>query len=223
MLAQIIQPGSKEHKHALEYFDLSPAICQEVGEKIIGAYNQATPNDARNAAGTYAYLAAIRSLRDILCPEGWQPHREGNIEMVLPVSGDFAITASSGDKNTGRDGRDPKTKNQKGSQTDALISKNQWWPPSGELFPEMESNDPPYDPDQTPTWFLLYHVDSINNETRMELSLPINIDIYTLRVDKWKTRIILPKVMFDGTPIKRTNQQELYSDFDIEIKRKVNE
>ena len=53
MLARIIQSGTQEHRHALEYFDLSPDIFQDVGEKIIGAYNQATPNDARNAAGKF--------------------------------------------------------------------------------------------------------------------------------------------------------------------------
>jgi hypothetical protein len=224
MLAQIIQPGTQEQRNTLEYFGLSIAIFQEVGEKIFGSYSQSTPNDVRTAAGSYAYFTAIRALRDILCPSGWHPHREGNIEMILPSSSEFAITASSGDKNTGRIGRDPKTKNSKGSQTDAIVSKNQWlWPPSYELFPEMESDNPPYNPDKTPTWFLLYHIDSVNNETRMELSLPINVDIYTLKVDRWKQRIILPGVKFDSTPIKRTNQQELYSDFDIEIKRKVNE
>ena len=76
MSAQIIQPGTQEHKNALETFGLTPIIFQDIGGKIFGAHNQATPNDARTAAGSYAYFAAIKALRDILCPLGWQLHRE---------------------------------------------------------------------------------------------------------------------------------------------------
>lgn len=218
MPTQIIQPGTQEHKHALDSFGLTLTIFQDIGARIFGGYNQATPNDARTAAGTYAYLAAIRALRDILCPLGWQLHREGNIEMILPASSQFAITASSGDENTGREENEPQTRNSKGNQTSELVFNNN----QRYLFPEMEPTPPSYEPEQTPTWFLLYHVDLDRNETRMELSLPINIDIATMKINQWKERIILSEVKFDGTPINRANQHELYSDFDIEIKRKTN-
>jgi len=220
MPAPIIQPGTQEHKHALESFGLTPSIFQDIGARIFGGYSQATPNDVQTAAGTYAYFTAIRALRDILCPLGWELHREGNIEMVLAASSQFAITASSGDKNTGRNEDEPQTRNSKGSQTSELVFKNR---NQTCLFPEMESNQPSYDPDRTPTWFLLYHVDSDKDEIRMELSLPIDIDVDTLKVNQWKERIILSEVKFDGTPINKANQHELYSDFDIEIKRKTNE
>ncbi|MCK9362156.1 MAG: hypothetical protein M0P74_00915 [Syntrophales bacterium] len=220
MTASIIQPGTQEHRHALDLFGLTPIIFQEIGDRILGEYNQATPNDAKAAAGSYAYFAAIRALRDFLCPEGWQHHREGNIEMVLGPSSQFAITASSGDDNTGRNGIEPKTKNHKGSQTSNLVFKNR---NQGELFPEMVLADPPYDPDRTPTWFLLYHIDLAKNEIRMELSLPISIDFYTFRINQWRKRIFLPSGNLGGTPINKATQPELYSDFDIEIKRKANE
>jgi hypothetical protein len=220
MSAQVIQPGTQEHKHVIESFGLTSNICQDIGARIFGGYNGATPNDVRTAAGTYAYFSAIRALRDILCPLGWQLHREGNVEMVLAASSQFAITASTGDENTGIDNKaEPKTKNSKGSQTGKLVSQNQ----NQTCFPGMESSQPIYDPDKIPTWILLYHVDLDKNETRMELSLPINIDINTMRINGWKERIILSEVKFDGTPINSDNQTEIYSDFDIEIKRKINE
>jgi len=221
MSTLVIHPGSVEYKKKLDSFGLTEDILQSVGEKIFGDYMKATPNDVKGAAGSLAYFGGIRALRDILCPLGWQKHCEGNVEMVLEPSSQFAITASSGNKDTGNERKEPKTKNHKGNETARLIIKNQ--SESHLLFPEMALNTVIYNPEHTATWFLLYHVDSVKNEVKMELSLPISIDVYSMRVDQWKERIILATVSYDGTPIDTTNQNETYLDFDIEIKRKNNE
>lgn len=221
MSASVIFPGTSEHKTKLDFFGLNEGIFQDISDRIFGEYNKATPNDAKAAAGSYAFFAGIRALRDILCPLGWHNHCEGNIEMVMAPLSQFAITASSGDKNTGNDREEPKTKNHKGSETVKLILKNQ--SESYSLFPEVELSPVVYDPNRLPTWFLLYHIDLAKNEVRMELSLPISIDVYNMRINHWKERIILSTVRFDGTPINKINQEESYLDFDIEIKRKNNE
>ncbi len=221
MIAPSIKPGTREHRQALDSFRLAPDLFRNIAERIYGGYSQATPNDEASAAGTYAYFAAVRGLRDILCPLGWHAHRDQNLEMIFAPDGAFAIIPSSGDKNTGIEGTpDPKTKNPKGSQTDKKVLQNQ---NQGWLFPDIELSPLVYAPSNTPTWFLLYHIDTSRDETRMELSLPINIHIYNLRVDRWKQRIILPAVMVDSIPIHTRGHEEAYSDYTVEIKRKTNE
>ena len=221
MLLPIIQPNTDEHTQKLHSFGLSVNIFVEVGTRILAAYNQTTPNDAANAAGTYAYLAAVRALRDVLAAYGWQPHKKLNLEMVKPPSGRFFIIPSSGDKYTGFDGIEPKTRNPKGNQTIDLVARNRRNRNQGSLFPDMEPVIPVFDPESTPTWFLLYHIDK--KEMRMELALPVNIDIDDLRVDQWRERIKLESIKFDHTPIPPTFTPEFTPDFDIEIRRKVNE
>jgi hypothetical protein len=80
---------------------------------------------------------------------------------------------------------------------------------------------PVFDPETTPTWFLLYHIDK--KEMRMELALPVNIDFDDLRVDQWRERIQLESIKFDHTPIPPVFTPEFTPDFDIEIRRKINE
>lgn len=218
MLSPVIQPNTLEHANALNSLGLSTELLAEVGTRILAAYLQATPNDASSAAGSYAYFAAVRALRDVLSLHGWEPYKKQNLEMVAPPSGEIAVLPSSGDKFTGFDGIDPKTKNQKGSQTKELVSFNR---NQGFLFPEMEPKSlPSEDSDAVPTWVLLYHVDTTRAEMRMELALPVHIDTETSRVDQWKTRIALASVKFDHRPTLPIPQ--IGAEFEFEIRRKDN-
>lgn len=218
MLSPVIQPSTFEHQHALESLGLTSDFLTEIGTRILGAYHQATPHDALSAPGLYAYLAAVRALRDVLCPQGWASFRRHNIEMVAPPSRQIAVLPSSGDKYTGLDGIEPKTKNKKGNKVQEIITINRNQP---YLFPEFEPVDIPSDPTQIQTWVLLYHVDSRLSEMRMELALPVHIDLSDLKVDSWKTRIKLPAIKFDHRPTPFS--PEPAPEFDIEIRRKSNE
>jgi len=218
MLSPVIQPDTFEHQHALESLGLTAGFLTEIGTRILGAYHQATPHDASSAAGSYAYFAAVRALRDVLSPQGWEPLRRYNLEMVTPPSRQIAVLPSSGDKYTGLDGIEPRTKNEKGNQTKELVGINR---NQGFLFPEMEPVDLPADPAKLQTWVFLYHVDSLLSEMRMELALPVHIDITDSRVDQWKTRIKLPAIKFDHRPTPIS--PEPAPEFDIEIRRKSNE
>lgn len=221
MLLPIIQPNTEEHQQKLHSFGLSLDSFVEIGTRILAAFNQTTPNDAANAAGTYAYLAAVRAMRDVLGPFGWEPYKKLNLEMVKPPSERFFIIPSSGDKYTGFDGIEPKTRNPKGNQTKELVARNRMNRNQASLFPEMEPVIPVFDPETVPTWFLLYHID--RHEMRMELALPVNIDIDDLRVDQWRERIILEAIKFDHTPMPPTFVPDFTPEFDIEIRRKINE
>lgn len=216
MLSPVIQPNTLEHQQTLSSFGLSAEFLAAIGTRVLAAYNQTTPNDASNASGMYAYLAAVRALRDVLGPHGWEPYRRHNLEMVASPSKQLAIIPSSGDNATGLDGDEPKTKNPKGSQTKELVVRNR---NQGFLFPEMEPAEPAFDPDTIPTWFLLYHLDPAMSEMRMELALPVHIDISDLRVDQWSRRIKLSTIKFDHSPAIPI--PDFTPDFDIEIRRKI--
>lgn len=221
MRASVVALGTPEYQQELNSLNLTLDSLNEIGQRIFAGYSQATPHDAINAAGTYAYLAAVRGSRDVLCPLGWHAHRDQNLEMIFEPSNSYAIIPSSGDKNTGLNGPfvpDPQTKNQKGSQTDRKVIQNAHPCP---LFPDLQPSPLIYIPKNNPTWLLLYHLDKEKSELRMELSLPINVHIFTLKVDQWKKRLILPPVTRDNVPRDPKKYQETISDF--EVKRKVNE
>lgn len=219
MQSSTIQPGTPEHRQALGSLGLPLDSFTEIGTRILAAFNQATPNDAANAAGSYAYFAAVRALRDGLCSLGWESYTKHNLEMVVSPERQMAIIVSSGDKNTGLNGQEaPKTKNQKGNKTREIVASNQI---QMYLFSEMEPPQPIYDQEAITTWFLLYHVDLINSEMRMELSLPVNMDLTDLRVDRWSRRINLSSINFDPIPTVHTDGSK--TEFEIEIRRKHNE
>lgn len=72
-------------------------------------------------------------------------------------------------------------------------------------------------------WILLFHVDIENEEFRMELSQPLQMEINgeKERVDRWNKRIIFPPIKVNPEPI--IPQPEFASDLDIKIKRRSNE
>lgn len=216
MLSHLIQPNTLEHAQILDSLGLSADFLSVVGDRILAAYNQTTPNDAAGASGQYAYLAAVRALRDVLGPHGWEPFKRQNLEMVISPTKQMAIITSSGDGLTGLDGDEPRTKNPKGNQTKDFIVKNR---NQDFLFPELEPAEPNFNQDSIPTWVLLYHYDRILSEMRMELSLPIHIDISDLRVDQWFTRVRFPAIKFDKTPAPQPYGSA--QNFEIEIKRKI--
>ena len=218
MLSPIIRPGTFEHKDTLHKLELTAESLSDVGARILAGFNQATDNDALSAAGTYAYLAGVRALRDVLSPQGWMSHRKSNLEMIVPPSKQIAVIVSSSDKYTGLDGQEPRTKNEKGNGTKEMVRRNR---NQASLFAEYETSPEDCNLGAMPTWFLLYHVDVAKSEMRMELALPISMDIDDLRIDQWRERIRLPAIKFDSTP-SGPGYDFTGDDFNIEIKRKSN-
>lgn len=211
-----LQPNTPEQQKTLKTLGINPQLLCEIGTRILAAYNQATPHDAANAAGSFAYFAAVKASRDILCPQGWAPLRKHNLEFVVQLGRNLLLLVSSGDKNTGFVGDvEPKTKNPKGNQTRKVVAKN-----ANQLYlwPEMEPPEHILDFDSAPAWFLLYHIDPKEGIMRMELSLPIGFDIEELRVDGWKQRIILQSIEFNPSPT--LPDSDFADEFEVEIRRK---
>ena len=216
MLSTVLMPDTLTHDNALNILGLKIKWLNKIGLRALAAYNQATPNDAANAAGSYAYFAAVRAMRDILCPKGWGIERKHNLEFIKYPEGTYNLITSSGDRNTGIKNGTPKTMNSKGSETQRVVDTNatqlffSWWPNAEALVLQKDASS-------VPTWFLLYHID-VTKEVRMELSLPIKVNLNDLKVDEWKQRLILPCIEFSPTPT--VSKPDFAPEIEFKIKRK---
>jgi hypothetical protein len=185
--------------HVLEGYGLPTIdLLGQITERMLSASLQATPHDALNAAGTFAYLAGVRAKRDILVPHGWVPERINNLELTAHPDRKVALMVASGDKLTGNvdDEHHPRTRNHKGSQTTNRVNFN-----SRQLTFLGDGWDAPSNKKAiSNTWILLSHIDRVAKEMRFEISLPIGMDD-SGHVDRWEKRLIIPSIPFGDKPI----------------------
>lgn len=189
---------------------------REIGEKILTAYRRATPHDALAAAGEFAYLEGVCSLRNILCPRGWEKKSDNNLELTVSPEKEISIVVSSGNKYTGNEKILPSTRNKKGKQTRRIVYSNveQLHIPG---FKKRTKEQTCYS-----TWIYLYYIDNKNCEMRMELSLPIQFD-KNLKITNWQKRIILSPIPFDPTSTPVILSHKSAPEPEIEIRRRANE
>lgn len=211
----VLLPESFEHQNELNNLGLKGEWLKEIGLRILAARRQTTPHDARTAAGSYAYFAGVKSLRDILRPHGWQPLFKDCLEFVTNGDSSVRLLVSSGDINTGNNDHSPKAKNKRGPKTKKFIDENfaqlSFWPDEH----KKDSNA------NVSTWVLLHFFDEKKSEMRMELSLPIYFDDSKENIEDWTKRIILTKIKIDDIAINEPIEES--QDFNFEIRRKQNE
>jgi len=212
----VLLPDTPRHFDQLQELGLEIEWLTEVGLKALAAYNQTTVHDALTAPGTYAFFEAVRSLRDILCPKGWEIVRQHNLELTKHPDHNTLIIISSGTKDTGKEYGHPMTKNPKGKQTKKVVAYNA----KQIRLPGMEYNFDVKEEGQATVWMLLYYIDMARAEMRLELSLPIKMDIDEMRVDGWHKRIVLPSIKLDPTPI--LSHPEFAPELPLELKRRTN-
>jgi hypothetical protein len=161
--------------------------------------NNCTPHHPPSFPGLSAWADTVKTLRDILVPEGWQIDNPRGLPIVFHGKKRIALTVATGDEATGRPEFDPCTKSPKGPQTRSNISNNQL-----KLFPE-EYVRAAYEQTTAKTgfitWLLLIHSDELTREVRCELSLPVGMNEHG-QVDGWDERIILGSTPFDADTLK---------------------
>jgi len=230
MIPNVLLSDTPQYKNTLKSMKLKSEYITTLNSRILSEYSRETPHDARSASGQRAYIESVRGIRDILCPYGWQPLREHNLESIIDPSTGLTITTSSGDKNTGIEEFYPKTKNRKGKQTQKLVSENNAQIP---IWPELEKKSllktgvfcQPVDP----KWILLYYFDRKKTEMRAELSLPVGMTIVSKTdsygqkrnsayIDGWSTRIIFPPLAFN--PVPTQPEQDLEPELEIKIRKR---
>lgn len=216
MQTEIFTPNTAQHIETINYLDLKPEWLQRVGMRALAAHNQTTTFDAAIAPGLYAYLSAVRALREILCPEGWGKDMRHNVEMVTNPTTKVSIMVSSGDKDTGIKSGKPQTKNTKGNKVKKIISVNR------EQLQFDTMQDKITNISRSRIWMLLFHIDTDKSQMRLELSLPREMDLNDERVVAWVKRVMLPSIDFSQTPPPVRRHQEFTQEVPIELKRKSN-
>ena len=174
----------------LQFLGLSKDWLLKVSESLALIPMEITEDDVVGALGLKAYMQAVRTLREVLKPHGWQTYRDCQLELVLSPSQTFCIAVSSGDQFTGLKIGTPKTKYPKGPLTQKRVFSNK----QIELFPHLVEKK---EISKIPTWFFLYFIDLSSQEVRTELSYPLGTDEQG-RISNWEVRIILPPVFIDS-------------------------
>jgi len=214
----VLLPQSNGFDQELQALGLSLTQLQEIGMRILAARQQTTPHDAATASGSYAYLAGVRAIRDIMVPNGWTPLTRNNLELLENPAKSIHLLISSGDQNTGNEKISPKTRNKKGKQTKEIVQENQ---NQLSFWPVHINNHKPSNDKQASTWIFLHYFDETKNEMRVEISLPINFNEFENNIAVWERRIILPSIKIDEPII--SNEEEQYQDIEFDIRRKKNE
>lgn len=217
MLVAVIKADTTEQIESIKSLGLKPQWLTTICLRALAAYNQRTENDAICAGGSYAYFAAVRAMRDVLGPNGWIKEREQNLELTVNKKTGIRLVVSSGNKDVGIEHGFPKTRNEKGGQTQKFVENNntqqQLDLPLTIPRKKIEQSD-----DINPTWMLLHYIDNVKNEMRSELSIPLEMDSRE-RVSKWGSRILLPSIKLDSV-INQENAFDGEPRLDIKIERR---
>jgi hypothetical protein len=128
--------------------------------------------------------------------EGWKRFNDTNQPLIVRPDNALALTCTSADANTGREGLyDPKTNSSKGPRTLEKVALNGW------LFESMAADEAAkvdaINKQRMNTWMLLLHYDKVAEQVRSELSRPVAADPDGV-ISGWSERIILTP--FDVEP-----------------------
>ncbi len=169
------------------------------------AYISCTANHPPTFPGLAAWAEGNRSIRDGLTASGWTRKNEMNQPLVINEAKTIAITAASGDENTGRADQFPCTRSPKGPRTADAVRINR----EQQRFAFMEDPTPIVASLKIPgrsTWLFLIYRDFEVGELRYELSRPVTMadDGY---VSDWAERIVFPPTPLD-TDIVRLGRDD---------------
>src|ERR1035438_7039142 len=135
---------------------LEEAILLRAGERGWVAFASCTLNHPPAIPGIWAWGETICSLGEQLVPRGWERINESMWPLVVNKAGTIALSAATGNENTGNKEADPLTSSAKGPKTVSAIFANR----RQLVDPRMLLG--PIEPVKTPgraTWLLLIHRD----------------------------------------------------------------
>lgn len=201
----------------LAYFGLTKEPFATAAAENLAAYRSCTPNHPPTAPGFYGWSEANRSLREGLTYDNWTRKNETNLPLVINESGTMAITATSGDADTGITEGFPCTRSPKGPRIADAVRTNQ------RRFDFMEDRTAIVESMKVAgrdTWLFLIYRDIVRGELRYELSHPNRMgeDGY---VEGWIERIVFPPVPFDTNELPRlgTDDGGQSPEITVEIKK----
>ena len=174
---------------------LEEAILQRAVQRGWLAFASCTLNHPRSIPGIWAWAETICSLGEQLVPTGWKRVDESMLPLVVNATGTIALSAASGNENTGNLDEGPLTSSSKGPRTMSAIFANR----RQIVIPEVISAAEISSAEDRSTWWLLAYRDISARQIRAELSRPISMDAEG-RIDGWAERIILSSQQLDEVP-----------------------
>lgn len=192
----MIDPGSQARTASrLAEFGLREDLFREAVRIGLGEASRTTLNDPVTAYGYTMWHWTVRHIREELTRDSaWERRDRRGFPTVARKGSAFAVGVSSGDSGVGREDQTPHTRNPKGSEVAALVSRNQL-----RLFDAVDESKIDEATRTTlgllleQTWLLLYYIDQEAQEIRLELSLPIRME-ESGPITSWQERIILAPV-----------------------------
>jgi hypothetical protein len=208
----------------LNSMGLRREILSEVCQRGLAQYLTATVHHPQNAAGSFFYHEAVRSLRDLLISSGWE-HVSDGLELTFNSDRKIAIAVSSGNVNVGDRLRRPAFKYPKGPRTGAAVAGNTKQLNLFEGFANLQAYILPIPPQRVgferfQTWWLLHYVDPISGKMKAELSLPIAIAGLD-ETNQFEYRIILDSINpSDDLNITHEGDGDDNPDLDVDVRKK---
>lgn len=172
--------------------------------------SRTTLNDPKTAFGYIFWQSAVRFIRESLTSDGndWERRDRRGFPTILNPRREIAIGVSSGDASVGLPDKEPRTRNSKGPEIEAIIMRNQLSFHDAFVLPEDDLLRPVVQPKET--YLLLYFYDELKHETRSELALPIRMDQDGL-ITGWKRRLILEAIPHQPAPKTDREDDENYN------------
>jgi hypothetical protein len=198
---------------------LDESTLIRAGQRGWVAFASCTANHPPAVPGIWAWGEIICSLGEQLVPAGWRRVDEAMWPLVVNGEGTIALSAATGNENTGNRDAEPLTTCAKGPKTISAIVANrrQLVLPWVQFQPIV-----PIGPSGRATWILLIRRDLGRRQLRLELSRPISVGING-KINGWAERIILTPQELDGIPemsLDDSNGPET-PEITVEIKRRA--
>lgn len=214
-MKQAVYSETLDIETRLRELGLSADVLREAIKRGEAHRSGCTRNDPLSFPGIAAWARTVRSLRELLIPQGWLRSDENKIPLIIDPLGRLAIAVATGNSDTGSAETSSKTKYPKGPATMAAVAKN-----AEQLafdFYEQSIRIQPKRTSDCLTWVLLFR--RCSGEIRCELSLPSKIG-EDGRVVDWVERIILPPISLDDGSGPKIYEEEAAEDIVVEVSRR---
>jgi hypothetical protein len=198
----------------LEADDLRDAVLDANAEAL-----ECTPNDVISRAGFVRWSSPLRRLGDIYVPKGHTRERPKGFELLVSPDRTFALTVAPGDHATGTD-RMPSTRIDRGPLTGQAVTGNRHQLGFGEIDTDfaraMEAT--------MKIWLLLVYYDELNEEIRLELSLPVEFTRTPKGqrgfVTAFEPRLVLPAISLVETADISNDDEDEDGQIDVPVARR---
>lgn len=196
----------------LHQLGITEPLIAEAVRYMIAEDATYTSHDPRVTRGIARWGRLNRGIRDQFATEtlGWEQRNVRGYEITVHPSGAHAIAVQRGSAEVGSD-RIPSTRKGLGPMSHRLVARNQG------SFGLVAANSDWAEDDDFPeyTWMLLFHIDRVSNEVRLELSLPRGMTSDG-RIREWDERIILMTIPYQIAPIDQALDTDQHDDDDLD-------